>query len=109
MGNFSHTAFKAMAATALALTCSMAFAQAKEVKLGYALPIASHYGAGANAWAETTEKESKGTLKFRQFPSSALGGERELVESLQLGTARSRHRDRPARRSSSNFVPDDAA
>ncbi len=103
MGNFSHTAFKAMAATALALTCSMAFAQAKEVKLGYALPIASHYGAGANAWAETTEKESKGTLKFRQFPSSALGGERELVESLQLGTVEAAI---VSTGTLSNFVPD---
>ena len=57
-----------------------------EVKLAYALAVNSHYGAGAKAWAETTEKLSKGKLVFKQFPSSALGGERETVESLQLGT-----------------------
>ena len=103
MGNFSHTAFKALAAAALAAACTAAFAQAKEVKLGYALPIASHYGAGAAAWAETTEKESNGALKFRQFPSSALGGERELIESLQLGTVEAAI---VSTGTLSNFVPD---
>jgi tripartite ATP-independent transporter DctP family solute receptor len=103
MGNFSHTAFKAVAAAALAVACSTAFAQTKEVKLGYALPIASHYGAGAAAWAETTEKASNGALKFRQFPSSALGGERELIESLQLGTVEAAI---VSTGTLSNFVPD---
>lgn len=77
-------------AFAAALVASFAFmgtalAQT-EVKLAYALAVNSHYGAGAKAWAETTEKLSKGKLVFKQFPSSALGGERETVESLQLGT-----------------------
>ncbi len=86
MGCFTRTAVQALVAASLAATATFAFAQAKEVKLGYALAVNSHYGAGANAWAETTERASNGTLKFRQFPASALGGERELIESLQLGT-----------------------
>ena len=32
------------------------------------------------------KKASNGAFKFKQFPSSALGGERELTEGLQLGT-----------------------
>ncbi len=70
--------------TAVAFTGA---AQAQtEVKLAYALAVNSHYGAGAAAWAETTERLSKGKLVFKHFPSSALGGERETVEGLQLGT-----------------------
>ena len=67
-----------------ASACSIA--QTREVKIGYALAPNSHYGAGATAWAESTQKATNGALQFKQFPSSALGGERELVEGLQLGT-----------------------
>lgn len=80
--------FKASLFAAAALGLSMAgAAQAQtEVKIGYALAENSHYGVAAKTWAETTEQASNGSLKFRQFPSSALGGEREMVEGLQLGT-----------------------
>jgi len=57
-----------------------------EVKIGYALAENSHYGVAAKAWADAVEKATNGKFKFRQFPSSALGGEREVVEGLQLGT-----------------------
>ena len=74
----------AVAATA-ALTAGAAFAQGKEVKIGYALAVNSHYGAaitpGPKAW-----KGTNGAYKFKQFPASALGGERELIEGLRLGT-----------------------
>lgn len=71
---------------AAAFTVSVPAHAQTEVKLGYALAVNSHYGAGAAAWAETTEKASGGKIRFKQFPSSALGGERETVESVQLGT-----------------------
>ncbi len=81
-----HQRLAAAAATVcLAWAALPALAQT-EVKIGYALAPTSHYGAGAAAWAETTEKASAGKLKFKQFPASALGGEREMVESVQLGT-----------------------
>ncbi len=77
----------AIAAAIATACCFTGAAHAQtEVKLAYALAVNSHYGAGAAAWAETTEKLSNGKLVFKQFPSSALGGERETVESLQLGT-----------------------
>lgn len=57
-----------------------------EVKIGYALPEHSHYGAGAEKWAEVTEAESDGAFTFVHFASSGLGGEREVLEGLQLGT-----------------------
>ena len=90
-------------AAASALTMGTAFAQGKEVKIGYALAVNSHFGAGANAWAESVEKSTNGAFKFKQFPSSALGGERELIEGLQLGTVEAAIVSTGAL---SNFVPD---
>ena len=72
-------------AAASALSLGTAFAQGKEVKIGYALAVNSHYGAAANAWAEAVEKGTNGAIKFKQFPSSALGGERELIDGLHMG------------------------
>ena len=91
----------AVAATA-ALSAGAVFAQAKEVKIGYALAVNSHYGAAANAWADGVEKGTNGAYKFKQFPASALGGERELIEGLQLGTVEAAIVSTGAL---SNFVP----
>src|SRR5690606_7951511 len=46
----------------------------------------SHYGAGADAFAASIEGASNGEYKIEHFPNSALGGEREVIEGLQLGT-----------------------
>ena len=62
-----------------------AYAQ-QEVKLGYALATTSHYGVAAEKWQEVVEAEADGRYVFRHFPSSGLGGEREVIEGLQLGT-----------------------
>jgi TRAP-type C4-dicarboxylate transport system substrate-binding protein len=90
-------------ASALAAAAGTAVAQqAKEVKLGYALAVNSHYGAAAQAWSESVEATNN-AFKFKQFPSSALGGERELIEGLQLGTVEAVIVSTGAL---SNFVPD---
>lgn len=56
------------------------------IKLGYALATDSHYGVGAAKFADEIAKRTGGRFKVEQFPGSALGGEREMIESLQLGT-----------------------
>jgi tripartite ATP-independent transporter DctP family solute receptor len=62
-------------------------AQAQTVlKIGYAVPTNSHYGVGANTFCEEIEKGTQGRYKCQHFPSSALGGEREMIEAVQLGT-----------------------
>ncbi|NYT64355.1 TRAP transporter substrate-binding protein DctP [Alcaligenaceae bacterium] len=53
------------------------------LKFAYALSTSSHYGAGADAFAKSLEGSG---FKLEQFPNSALGGEREVIEGLQLGT-----------------------
>ncbi len=57
-----------------------------EVKIGYALAPDSHYGVAARKWQDVVEAETDGRFTFRHFPSSALGGEREVIEGLQIGT-----------------------
>ncbi|MFD2740134.1 TRAP transporter substrate-binding protein [Sulfitobacter aestuarii] len=63
-----------------------AVAAQTEVKLGYALAPDSHYGVGAAAFQEVVEAETDGEFTFKHFPSSGLGGEREVIEGLQIGT-----------------------
>lgn len=75
----------AVAAAIATITGSAASAQT-EVKLGYALAPDSHYGVAAQKWQEVVEAETDGKFTFRHFPSSGLGGEREVIEGLQLGT-----------------------
>lgn len=58
----------------------------KTLKMAYALSTSSHYGAGAEAFAKSIESGFGGQYKIQQFPNSALGGEREVIEGLQLGT-----------------------
>ncbi|SAI38697.1 TRAP family transport system%2C substrate-binding transport protein [Bordetella trematum] len=56
------------------------------LKMAYALSTSSHYGAGADAFAKSIEESSQGKYKIQQFANSALGGEREVIEGLQIGT-----------------------
>ena len=73
------------ASLAIVLTPTVALAQT-EVKIGYALPTTSHYGAGATAWGAHVEKATNGKYKFKHFAASALGGERDMLEGLNLGS-----------------------
>lgn len=94
-----------LAAAAALATLGLSTAQAapREIKLGYALGANSHFGAAAKAWAEKIDKDAGGTLMVKHFGSSALGGERELVEGLQLGTVEAAILSTGTL---SNFVPD---
>src|SRR5690625_3825117 len=57
----------------------------QELKMAYALSKDSHYGAGATAFVDSLA-ESNDNFVIEEFPNSALGGEREVIEGLQLGT-----------------------
>jgi tripartite ATP-independent transporter DctP family solute receptor len=71
----------------LAALLTAAGAQAQTVlKIGYATTAASHYGVGSSAFCDDIDKGTQGRYKCQQFPSSALGGEREMIEAVQLGT-----------------------
>ena len=66
---------------------AVAAAQAQTaLKIGYTATNDSHYGAAANTFGEELVKRTNGRYKLEQFPSSALGAEREMIEAVQLGT-----------------------
>ncbi len=73
-------------ASVLAISASSAFAATTTIKVSYAVPTDSHYGAGAVAMCDEIEKNTQGRYKCQMFPSAALGGERESIEAAQLGT-----------------------
>jgi tripartite ATP-independent transporter DctP family solute receptor len=76
-----------VAALTAALSTVGAVAQAQTVlKIGYATAPTSHYGVGSTVFCEEIEKGTEGRFACQQFASSALGGEREMIESVQLGT-----------------------
>ncbi|WBU60604.1 TRAP transporter substrate-binding protein [Paracoccus albus] len=74
----------ALAVTLLAGSTTLA--AAADLKLGYALAEDSHYGAGAKAFEETLTAELGDAFAVQQFPNSGLGGEREVIEGIQIGT-----------------------
>ena len=80
---YRTAAFAVALAGAAALTPASA---QTTVKLGYATAPTSHYGVGSNAFCDEIEKRTQGRYKCQQFPNSALGGEREMIEAVQLGT-----------------------
>lgn len=56
------------------------------LQIGYATPLAGPHGVGAKGFEEELNRLAPGRFKVQHFPGGALGGEREMVESLQLGT-----------------------
>jgi len=79
------TTLAAAAVLAGAITAVPAVAQTT-IKIGYATAPNSHYGVGSTAFCDDLEKRTSGRYKCQQFPNSALGGEREMIEAVQLGT-----------------------
>jgi tripartite ATP-independent transporter DctP family solute receptor len=64
-----------------------ASAQAQTVlRVGWTNAIDSHYGMGATTFGNEIEKRTEGRYKLQYFPMGALGGEREMLEAVQLGT-----------------------
>jgi TRAP-type transport system periplasmic protein len=57
-----------------------------ELKIGYAVPKDSHYGVGSTVFCDEIEKNTQKRYTCKHFPAAALGGEREMIEAVQLGT-----------------------
>ncbi|NOL52492.1 TRAP transporter substrate-binding protein [Pelistega suis] len=58
----------------------------KSIKLANALSKESHYGVAATALEESLKQALPEKFKVEHFANSALGGEREVIEGVQLGT-----------------------
>ncbi|MFQ3788857.1 TRAP transporter substrate-binding protein [Halomonas sp. A29] len=59
---------------------------AQEMNLAFTPPLNSHYGDAGRAFAEEIERLSDGEFKIILQPASAMGGERDVLEGLQIGS-----------------------
>jgi tripartite ATP-independent transporter DctP family solute receptor len=76
----------AVAALAVHADPAAAQQQSRSFRLGYSLSPTSHYGIGATIFMNEVARRTNGRIKVQDYPSNALGGEREMVEAAQLGT-----------------------
>jgi len=74
-----------LAAAAVLAAAGAASAQTV-LKIGYATTKESHYGVGSAVFCDEIAKGTANRYTCQHFPSSALGGEREMIEAVQLGT-----------------------
>ena len=79
-----HTLF-AVASTFALIAGTSAFAQ-QSIVIGHALSPTSHYGLGADAFIAKLEELSGGEYTGTQAPAGQLGGERDMIEGLQIGS-----------------------
>ncbi|MCF8211721.1 MAG: TRAP transporter substrate-binding protein [Rhodoferax sp.] len=56
------------------------------MKINISVAKDSHQGVGIDVFAQEVEKRTSGRYKVQTFYSGSLGGERESVEAVQLGT-----------------------
>lgn len=72
----------------LGLSTSIAVNAIAQVTLRNSISLApnSHIGVAVDALAREVEKRTNGRYKVQNFYAAALGGERESIESVQLGT-----------------------
>jgi TRAP-type transport system periplasmic protein len=78
--------FVVAAAVAMVFVGASAASAQTVLKLGFATSATSPYGYAAEIFAEEVKQKSEGRLEIEIFPASQLGGEREMIESLQIGT-----------------------
>jgi TRAP-type transport system periplasmic protein len=75
----------AVALAAAALLPLSAHAQTA-MKISISIGQNSHQGIGIDTFAKEVEKRTGGRYKVQPFYSGSLGGERESIEAVQLGT-----------------------
>ena len=61
-------------------------AQANQITIGHTVAADSHYGIGAQAFLNTLVEVSEGAWSGTQAPAGQLGGERDMIEGLQIGS-----------------------
>lgn len=73
-------------AMAAALIAGPALAQSKVMNMAFTPPLESHYGDAGKAFAAKIDELSGGDIEISLKPAGALGGERDVIEGLQIGT-----------------------
>jgi TRAP-type transport system periplasmic protein len=73
-------------ATAITVTAPSSAEAQTVIEVGHSTTLDSHYGMGMTRFGEVLEELSGGQMTLLQHPAAALGGERELIEAVQIGT-----------------------
>ena len=73
-------------AALLAFTALPAQAQTKELNLGFVGRVTAPEGIAMTAFAEEIKTKTNGRITIRLHPGGALGGDREVLEGVQIGT-----------------------
>ena len=55
-------------------------------RMGHTLAVTSHYHMGCERLAALVNERSNGAIRIDAFGGSVLGGERDMVEGMQMGT-----------------------
>jgi TRAP-type transport system periplasmic protein len=76
----------AMILSAGALVAHEAAAQTKVLNLGYVGRPTAPEGISVTAMAEAVKQRTSGRVEIKLHPGGALGGDREVIEGVQLGT-----------------------
>ncbi|WBU52642.1 TRAP transporter substrate-binding protein [Paracoccus sp. SCSIO 75233] len=78
--------FVAFCTAALTTATSVVAVQAAEWNFALTPPLESHYGAAATTFAEQMAELSGGDITVNVKAGGVLGGEREMLEGMQIGT-----------------------
>jgi TRAP-type transport system periplasmic protein len=73
-------------ASAVAIGFAASAAAQTTMKISISVAQNSHQGVGIDVFAKEVEKRTAGRYKVQTFYSGSLGGERESIEAVQLGT-----------------------
>ena len=76
----------AAAALSIAAWLPLAASAQNAMKISISIGQNSHQGVGIDVFAKEVEKRTGGRYKIQNFYSGSLGGERESIEAVQLGT-----------------------
>jgi tripartite ATP-independent transporter DctP family solute receptor len=74
------------AALAVAVLVPVGASAQTAMKISISIAQNSHQGIGIDTLAKEVERRTNGRIKIQGFYSGSLGGERESIEAVQLGT-----------------------
>ena len=80
------TPTRLLAALGLAFGLSLGAQAQTTMKISISVAQNSHQGVAIDTFAREVEKRTAGRYKIQTFYSGSLGGERESIEAVQLGT-----------------------
>ena len=77
---------KALGVAVVGMGLALAAQAQTTMRISISIAQNSHQGVGIDTFAREVEKRTAGRYKVQAFYSGALGGERESIEAVQLGT-----------------------